>query len=93
LTFIQHNVLRDLTAATAWLQDVCHDVAVEPSLLPLYGELITPSSANYSNSTKADIHARDFWGRRQGALFDVRVFHPNVPSYRQTQAVPLFRHH
>ena len=39
LTFIRHNELRDLTAA--WLQEVCHDDAVEPSLLPLDGELDT----------------------------------------------------
>ena len=33
LTFIHHNELRDLTAE--WLQEVCHDVTVEPPLLPL----------------------------------------------------------
>ena len=71
LTFIRHNELRDLTAE--WLQEVCHDVTVEPPLLPLNGELITPSSANCSNTVRADIHARGFWGRRQGALFDVRA--------------------
>ena len=88
LTFIHHNELRDLTAE--WLQEVCHDVTVEP---PLNGELITPSSANCSNTARADIHARGFWGRRQGALFDVRVFHPNAPSYRQTRVASLFRRH
>ena len=39
LTFVRHNELRDLTAA--WLQEVCHDVAVQP----LSGESITPNSA------------------------------------------------
>ena len=91
LTFFRHNELRDLTAE--WLQEVCHDVTVEPPLLPLNGELITPSSANCSNTARADIHARGFWGRRQGALFDVRVFHPNAPSYRQTRVASLFRRH
>ena len=38
LTFIQYNELWDLTAN--WLQPVCHDVSVEPSLLPLNGELL-----------------------------------------------------
>ena len=86
LTFIRHSKPRDLTAE--WLQEVCHDVTVEPPLLP---ELITPSSTNCSNTARADIHARGFWGRRQGALFDVRVFHPNVPSYRQTRVASVFR--
>ena len=91
LTFIRHNELRDLTAQ--WLQEVCHDVTVEPPLLPLDGEIITPTSANCSDNARADIHTRGFWGRRQGALFDVRVFHPNAPSYRQTRVASLFRRH
>ena len=94
LTFIRHNELRDLTAESEWLQEVCHDVTVEPPLLPLNGELITPSSANCSNTARADIHARGFWGRQQGALFDIRVFHPNAPpSYHQTRVASLFRRH
>ena len=43
LTFIRHNELRDLTAA--WLQKVCHDVAVESPLRPLNGESLTLNSA------------------------------------------------
>ena len=42
LTFVRHNELRDLTAT--WLQEVCHDVAVEPPLQPLSGESITKFS-------------------------------------------------
>ena len=91
LTFIRHNELRDLTAS--WLHDVCHDVAVEPPLQPLTGEAIVPTSANCRDDARADIHARGFWGRRQGAFFDIRVFHPNAPSYRRTQVGSLFRRH
>ena len=72
---------------------MCHDVTVEPPLLPLDGEIITPTSANCSDNARADIHTRGFWGRRQGALFDVRVFHPNAPSYRQTRVASLFCRH
>ena len=31
-------------------------------------------TANRQDEARADIHARGFWGRRQGAFFDVRVF-------------------
>ena len=88
LTFIHHNELRDLTAS--WLQDVCHDVAVEPPLQPIHGESLTPNSAVLGDDARADIHARGFWGRRQSAFFDIRVFHPNAPSYRTTQIASLF---
>ena len=79
LTFIRHNELRDLTAG--WLQEVCYNVAVEPPLLPLNGETITPVSAIRNDEARADVRATGFWGRRQGAFFDIRVFHPNAPSY------------
>jgi len=82
LTFIWHNELRDLTAGL--LQEVCHDVQVEPSLLPLTGEIISPTSAIRSNEAHADVRTTGFWGRRQGAFFEVRVFHPDVPSYLRT---------
>ena len=30
------------------------------------------------DDARAGIHARGFWGRRQSAFFDIRVFHPNA---------------
>ena len=91
LTFICHNELRDLTAS--WLHKVCHEVAAEPPLQPLTGEAIVPTSANHRDDARADIHARRFWGRRQNAFFDIRVFHPNAHSYCRTQVGSLFRRH
>ena len=61
LTFIHHNKLRDLTAS--WLQEVCHDVAVESPLQPLNGESLIPNSAVRDDDARVDIHARDFWGQ------------------------------
>ena len=66
LTFIRHNEERDLTAS--WLHEVCHDVAIEPPLQPLTSEAIVPTSANCRDDARADIHPREFWGRRQCAF-------------------------
>ena len=82
LTFVRHNEIRDLTAD--WLDKVCYNVTVEQPLQRLTGETIVPATANRQDEACADIHARGFWGRRQGAFFDVRVFHPNAPSYRNS---------
>ena len=73
LTSVRHNEIRDLTAD--WLDKVCHDVAIEPPFQRLTGETIVPTTANWQDEAHADIHARGFWGRRQGAFFDFRVFH------------------
>ena len=52
-----------------------------------------PSSANHRNknvyNARADVHARGFWERRQDTFFDIRVFHPNVLHYYQTQIASL----
>ena len=72
---------------------MCHDVVVEPPLQPLIGEALVPASANCRGVAGVDIHARGFWGRQQGAFFDIRVFHPNTPSYRWTQVGSLFCRH
>ena len=90
-TFIWHNELPDLTAGL--LQKVCHNVQVEPPLLPLTWETISPTSTIRSNEARTDVRATGFWGRRLGAFFDVRVFHPNAPSYLRTQPASLFRRH
>ena len=61
LTFVRHNDLRDITAG--FLSKVCSDVAIEPPLQPLTGEVITPKTANRQADARADIYARGFWGR------------------------------
>ena len=94
LTFIRHNELRDLTAE--WLQEVCHDVAVEPPLLSLLCYLSLGNPSHHLLLTAVAMQELismqgAFWDRRQGALFDIRVFHvyPDAPSYHQTQAASL----
>ena len=72
LTFVRHNELRDLTAG--WLQEVCHDIAVEPPLQPLSGESIFPTTAIHGDDARADIHARGFWGRLQSAFLILGFF-------------------
>ena len=91
LTFVRHNEIRDLTAE--WLNKICYDVTTEPPLQPLSGEVIIPRTANQQDEARADIHARRFWGQRQSAFFDVRVFHPNAPSYRNSNIPSIYRRH
>ena len=88
LTFVRHNEIRDITAE--WLERVCYDVVIEPPLQPLTGENVVPATANKQDDARADIHARRFWGRRQSAFFDVRVFHPNARSYHNSNISLLY---
>ena len=56
---ICHNDVRDLT--TKPLSEVCHDVQVEPTLLPLTGKQMKHRTAIETNEARLDIKARGFW--------------------------------
>ena len=91
LPIVRHNEIRDITAD--WLNEICPDVEKEPQLQPLNGETILPRTANREDEARADIRAKGFWSKQQVAFFDVRVFHPNAPSYRNTSIPALYRQH
>ena len=74
LTFVHHNEIRNIT--TEWLDCVCHEAVIELPLQSLRGKNVIPGTANRQDDTRADIHARGFWGRQQSSFFDVRVFSP-----------------
>ena len=44
-----------------------NETPLDPPLLT--GEAIVRTSANRRDDARADIHARGFWGRQQGAFF------------------------
>ena len=82
---IRHNELRDITAEL--LSEVCHNVGTEPSLQPITDEHLIHRTANREDGARLDVAAESFWASdRQRAFFDIRVFNPFAPSYRN---VPL----
>ena len=88
---IRHNSLRDLVGNL--LSEVCHNVAIEPQLAPLSGEVFTRKSTNTAQEARVDVRASGFWTRQEDAFFDVRIFHPNASSYQSMSQTELFRRH
>ena len=84
----RHNELRDLTASL--LDEICTGVGIEPTLQPLSNEQMRLKSANIDDGARLDVIAEDFWGTRQRAFFDVKVFNPFAPSLRNTSIVTLY---
>ena len=75
------------------LTEVCHNVATEPPLQPLSGEIFIHRSANVSAEAHLDIKACGFWNQTQDAYFDVTVFHPNAPCYRSRDPAAIYKQH
>ena len=85
---MRHNALRDLNADLQ--REVCKDVVVEPRLLPLDNEDVEGTSGERA---APDISSRGIWSTFERTFFDVRVLHPNAPSYQSTSLSSLYNAH
>ena len=55
------------------IDEVCHDVKIEPDLESLTGEQLNKGAVE-TDGARSDVSARGFWVRGQRAFFDIRVF-------------------
>ena len=76
---MRHNEVRDLTAE--WMNVVCNDVSIEPTLTPLSGEHFVYKTANKEEGARTDVAGRGFWVRGQKAFVDIRIFNPLARHY------------
>ncbi len=85
---MRHNDLIDLNVSMQ--REVCRDVISEPSLLPIQTEEIDGTQADRA---APDVSSRGLWSTFERTFFDVRVLHPNAPSYRSSDLNALYRQH
>ena len=69
---------------------MCKDAELEPMLLPITGERLTPGT-NMSEITRLDISARNLWTPLAKAFTD--VFHPQAPTNSVMNIPQMYRHH
>ena len=87
----RHNRIRDVNAN--FLRQVCHNVVVEPELLPLESTSVRSDQGNQADKARLDISATGLWGPFQKTLFDVRIFHPYAKSYENKKISEVYNHH
>ena len=85
---MRHNALRDLNAD--FQSEVCKDVTLEQSLLPLNDEEVNGTAADRA---APDISSIGMWSTFERTFYDVRVLHPNAPSYMATPMPKLYERH
>ena len=86
---MRHNNIRDLEASL--LREVCRDIKVEPELLPI-GNVET-QSANKADKARLDVSAIGLWSSMERTFLDVRVMHPNSPSYVDKSPDQIYLQH
>ena len=85
---MRHNALRDLEGNL--MREVCHDVQIEPGLLPANQEEMR-AQTNGAPKARLDIAARGMWSQGEKTYFDVRVTHTNALSNRGKTLDQIYR--
>ena len=86
---MRHNRVRDLEAEM--MAEVCRDVKTEPLLLPLDNEV--DRSGNVAQQARLDVSGIGVWGSYERTFLDVRIVHPNAPSYANKSIEKIFETH
>jgi hypothetical protein len=83
----RHNMIRDLTGEM--LSEVCHGVAIEPTLQPLNGEHLSYATANRDDNARSDLCAQGFWGKGNQRAFLTLGF--AIPTFKVTAMPALMQ--
>ena len=85
---MRHNNLRDLNSEL--MKEVCRDVVTAPQMITLDDEDIQGTKAD---KAAPDISSRGLWSTFERTFFDVRVLHPNCPSYVNKDMNKIYQAH
>ena len=86
---MRHNNVRDFEASL--LKEICKDVRVEPPLLPV-GD-VPIGSTIITDKSRLDVSAVGLWSANEKTYLDVRVVHPNSPSYLSKSSDEIYEQH
>ena len=86
---MRHNKIRDLEAEL--MREVCHDVRIEPELLPLANDQVV--TGNKAKKARLDVAGNGVWGLQEKTFLDVRIMHPNAASYKNKDVAQLYEQH
>ena len=87
---MRHNRVRDLEADL--MKEVCHNVQVEPQLLPIEKDRLDGGS-NTRKKARLDVAGVGVWGAYEKTFLDIRIMHPNSESYKDMSIESVYKHH
>ena len=90
-TIMRHNGIRDSVAEIMQYAGL-KAVQTEKLLLPCTNHTFHPN-VNTADDARMDVVCLGLWRAQQLAFMDVRVFHPNAPSYVSKSLPHLYNYH
>ena len=88
-SIMRHNRIRDLEAEL--MQEVCKDVKIEPQLLPVASDNLI--NGNTTENARLDVSGLGVWSPMEKTFLDIRVMHPNCPSYINKDIGQVYKSH
>jgi hypothetical protein len=88
---MRHNKIRDLEAEI--MQEVCQDVKIEPTLLPVVNDNLLAATTNQTENARLDVSAIGVYGPHEKTFLDIRIMHPNCPSYVNKSIEKIYEEH
>ena len=70
---------------------ICKDVKTEPELIPIDSDYKV--AGNTAEKARLDVSSVGLWSPLQRNFMDVRIFHPNAPSYQKKSLKSLYETH
>ena len=90
-SIFRHNIVRDSIADI--LKEICREVKVEPELIPIDSDFNINPAENSADKARLDVSSVGLWSPLQKNFMDIRVFHPNAPSYQSKSIQSLYKDH
>ena len=87
-TIMRHNKIRDLEAEL--MKEVCHDVQLEPALIPVEEDNIYDVE---DDRKRPDVAGVGVWGPYEKTFLDIMITHPNCPSYANKPIDQVYSNH
>ena len=86
---MRHNRVRDLEGEL--MREVCTDVKIEPHLIPLANP--NRVNGNRKENARPDVSGYGVWSPMERTFLDIRIMHPNCPSYMDKDIAQVYRTH
>ncbi len=75
------------------LTEICREVMTEPELIPIDSDFNINPAENSAEKARLDVSSIGLWSPLQRNFMDIRVFHPNAPSYLNKSVQSLYKEH
>ena len=81
--YLLYGTMKCMHLTTALLTETCTGLSIEAPLQVLEDEEFNLNSSYHDNKARLNVKVSNSWSKERKDFFDIKVFYPIAPSYRQ----------